>query len=285
MKSAPTKVTPIWSPDCRSSTSACARRSRRAARRSSSSSVRPRQVEEYLARPFEACPSAPSCRRRSAGRATRPAWAWRRCPAPRRVSSSSTATCPLVRADDLRAVAARSTTSATPALALATCVVSDPTGYGRVLRKGDRIAEVREQRDLERRRAARRPRDQRGHLCRERRRPARGARVACSQQRPGRALPDGRGGFREQRRRAGRRRDAARRRPGRDQRPRSAGAGRGRLHQRIVRRWRLAGATVREGARIEAAVTVEQDVVIETGAVLRGDTTVARGAGRSTSGA
>src|ERR1700677_1230715 len=56
---------------------------------------------------------------------------------------------PLVRAEDLRAVAGPLDDERTPALALATCVVLDPTGYGRILRQGDRITEVREHRDLQ----------------------------------------------------------------------------------------------------------------------------------------
>jgi bifunctional UDP-N-acetylglucosamine pyrophosphorylase/glucosamine-1-phosphate N-acetyltransferase len=47
---------------------------------------------------------------------------------------------------------------------------------------------------------------------------------------------------------------------------------------RIVKRHRLAGVTVRAGARIEDGVTIEQDAIVETGVVLRGDTTIGRGA-------
>jgi len=50
------------------------------------------------------------------------------------------------------------------------------------------------------------------------------------------------------------------------------------LQARIVRRWRLEGATLREGARVEAAVVLEPDVTVESGAVLRGRTHVRRGA-------
>jgi len=38
--------------------------------------------------------------------------------------------------------------TAPAALSLATCVVDDPTGYGRILRKTGRVVEIREHRDL-----------------------------------------------------------------------------------------------------------------------------------------
>jgi bifunctional UDP-N-acetylglucosamine pyrophosphorylase/glucosamine-1-phosphate N-acetyltransferase len=50
------------------------------------------------------------------------------------------------------------------------------------------------------------------------------------------------------------------------------------MHALIARKWALAGATVRPGARIDDAVIVGDDVVIETGVVLRGDTKIERGA-------
>jgi bifunctional UDP-N-acetylglucosamine pyrophosphorylase/glucosamine-1-phosphate N-acetyltransferase len=50
------------------------------------------------------------------------------------------------------------------------------------------------------------------------------------------------------------------------------------MNARLVRASRLAGATVREGARLEAGVVVEPDAVIESGVVLRGATRVERGA-------
>jgi bifunctional UDP-N-acetylglucosamine pyrophosphorylase/glucosamine-1-phosphate N-acetyltransferase len=50
------------------------------------------------------------------------------------------------------------------------------------------------------------------------------------------------------------------------------------LQRRIVNRWRREGVTVREGARIEDSVVIEADATIETAAVLRGETRVAAGA-------
>lgn len=185
---------------------------------------------------------------------------------------------PLVRADDLRAVAAPLDDQRTPALALATCVVSDPTGYGRVLRKGDRIAEVREQRDLS---------DDAQRAVREINAGIYAASVAVLREALASLAPNNAQGELYLTDVVAFASNAGERVAGvtlpddvlagindRDQ----LALVEGRLHQRIVRRWRLAGATVREGARIEAGVVLEPDVVVESGAVLRGDTRVARGA-------
>jgi len=50
------------------------------------------------------------------------------------------------------------------------------------------------------------------------------------------------------------------------------------MHRRIARRWRRAGALVREGAVIDAQVTIEVGATVERGAVLRGRTRVGAGA-------
>jgi len=50
------------------------------------------------------------------------------------------------------------------------------------------------------------------------------------------------------------------------------------MYERIARAWRTQGATVRPGARIDDAVVVADDVVIEAGAALRGTTRIGRGA-------
>lgn len=42
------------------------------------------------------------------------------------------------------------------------------------------------------------------------------------------------------------------------------------LQARILRRLRLEGVTVREGARVDSGVVVERDAVVESYAVLRG---------------
>ncbi len=50
------------------------------------------------------------------------------------------------------------------------------------------------------------------------------------------------------------------------------------MQARIVRKFRLEGVTVREGARIESSVTIGKDAVIESYAVLRGNTVIGPGA-------
>jgi bifunctional UDP-N-acetylglucosamine pyrophosphorylase/glucosamine-1-phosphate N-acetyltransferase len=50
------------------------------------------------------------------------------------------------------------------------------------------------------------------------------------------------------------------------------------MYRRIAEKWRVAGATVREGARVEDGVELAPDVIVESGASLRGATKVARGA-------
>jgi bifunctional UDP-N-acetylglucosamine pyrophosphorylase/glucosamine-1-phosphate N-acetyltransferase len=48
------------------------------------------------------------------------------------------------------------------------------------------------------------------------------------------------------------------------------------MYARIVKRWRLSGVTVREGARIEDGVLLEPDATIERGAVLRAATRIGK---------
>jgi bifunctional UDP-N-acetylglucosamine pyrophosphorylase/glucosamine-1-phosphate N-acetyltransferase len=50
------------------------------------------------------------------------------------------------------------------------------------------------------------------------------------------------------------------------------------MHAQIARKWGVAGATIKPGARIDDGVVLEEDVTIETGVVLRGATRVERGA-------
>src|SRR5579859_6832580 len=55
---------------------------------------------------------------------------------------------PLVGGADVRAVLAPLAEGARPTLALATCIVDDPTGYGRILRHEGKVTMIREHRDL-----------------------------------------------------------------------------------------------------------------------------------------
>jgi bifunctional UDP-N-acetylglucosamine pyrophosphorylase/glucosamine-1-phosphate N-acetyltransferase len=186
---------------------------------------------------------------------------------------------PLIRGEDLSAIVRPLDQPASPAaLSLATCLPDDPTGYGRVLRKGDKVVEVREHRDLrlDEERAVREinagiyaaqvtlvrqalstlvPNNAQGELyltdivafaCNA------GERIATV------VLPaDVLAGVND-----------------RDQ----LAAVEQTMQARIARKWRLAGATVREGARLEAGVVLEPDATVEGGAVLRGATRIGRGA-------
>ncbi len=50
------------------------------------------------------------------------------------------------------------------------------------------------------------------------------------------------------------------------------------MYAKIARAWRVAGVTVRDGARIDDGVELSPDVTIESGVVLRGKTKIGRGA-------
>jgi len=186
---------------------------------------------------------------------------------------------PLVGGDDLRAVVGPLDESRTPpALAFATCVVDDPTGYGRVLRKDGNVVMVREHRDL---------RDDEERAVREINAGIYAANVAPLREALATLVPNNAQGelyltdviaFAAN---AGERvatvelgADVL---AGINDREQLAQVERTML-ARIVRRWRLAGVTVRDGARIEPGVVLEPDVTVEAGAVLRGGTRVARGA-------
>jgi bifunctional UDP-N-acetylglucosamine pyrophosphorylase/glucosamine-1-phosphate N-acetyltransferase len=189
---------------------------------------------------------------------------------------------PLVRGDDLVAVAGpldeTGSPSALAALAFATCTVDDPTGYGRVLRKDGQVVLIREHRDL---------RDDGERAVREINAGLYVANVALMREALATLEPDNVQGelyltdivaFASN---AGER--IATVQLGADV---LAGINdREQLQQvdrtmqaRIARGWRLKGATVRDGARLEAGVVLEADVTIEGGAVLRGKTRVAHGA-------
>jgi bifunctional UDP-N-acetylglucosamine pyrophosphorylase/glucosamine-1-phosphate N-acetyltransferase len=186
---------------------------------------------------------------------------------------------PLVGGDDLRSVIAFLDDERSPAaLSFATCVVDDPTGYGRVLRRGGRVVEIREQRDL-------RGDDERG--VREINVGIYAANVLLLREALATLVPNNAQaelyltdvvGFASN---AGERIETVARSADvlagvndRDQLAQVEHV----MHARIARRWRLAGATVREGARIDAEVVLGADVTVESGAVLRGRTRIASGA-------
>jgi bifunctional UDP-N-acetylglucosamine pyrophosphorylase/glucosamine-1-phosphate N-acetyltransferase len=186
---------------------------------------------------------------------------------------------PLVRGEHLLAVATRLYDAAGPAdLAFATCVLERPAGYGRVIRVGEEVVEIREDRDL-------RSADERAVI--EINPGIYAASASWLRTALAALAPDNAAGelyltdivaF------AHRSGKVIATTP----LPADVLAGVNDLqqlaqveqamHERLVRKWRLAGATVREGARLEVGVTMEADATIESGAVLRGTTHVARGA-------
>ena len=184
---------------------------------------------------------------------------------------------PLVRGDDLRAVLAPLDANELPTLSLATCVVADPTGYGRILRRDRKVVLIREHRDL---------RDDEERAIREINAGIYAANVALVREGLASLTPNNAQGelyltdvvaFASN---AGEivttvqlGEDVL---AGINDRAQLADIDRV-MQARIVKAWRTAGVTVRDGARIEAGVTLEGDVTVEGGAVLRGRTRVGRG--------
>jgi bifunctional UDP-N-acetylglucosamine pyrophosphorylase/glucosamine-1-phosphate N-acetyltransferase len=183
---------------------------------------------------------------------------------------------PLVSADHLRAVAGA--LDAAVALALATCIVDDPTGYGRVLRRGGKVVEVREERDL---------RSAEERAVREINPGIYASGVALLREGLASLAPDNAQGELYLTDVVSFAHGAAKGvatvpldaavLAGVNDRDQLAGVEHA-MYDRIARKWRLAGATVRDGARVDAAVELEPDATIEAGVVLRGTTRVARGA-------
>jgi bifunctional UDP-N-acetylglucosamine pyrophosphorylase/glucosamine-1-phosphate N-acetyltransferase len=186
---------------------------------------------------------------------------------------------PLITGEDVRAVIrALGDDRARVALAVATCVVGDPKGYGRVLRREGKVTLIREDRDT---------RDDGERAVWEINAGVYAANVALLREGLRALVPNNAQGelyltdivsFASS---AGQ--EIATVELGEDV---LAGVNdRDQLAQverimlaRIARRWRSAGVTVRDGARIEAEVVLDQDVTVESGAVLRGKTRVGRGA-------
>jgi len=184
-----------------------------------------------------------------------------------------------VRGEDLLAVVRPLDEQGSPAaLSLATCLPDDPTGYGRVLRKGGKVVEIREQRDL-------RHEDERA--VREINAGIYAAHVALVREALSTLVPNNAQGelyltdvvaFASS---AGEGIStvelAANVLAGVNDREQLAEVERT-MAERIVCTWRRAGVTIRDGARVEAAVILEPDVIVESGAVLRGVTRIGRGA-------
>lgn len=247
-------------------------------------------VEEYLARAFAALGSrvrtAVQEQQKGTGDATRAGLGAVSDAAARVLVVSGDV--PLVTGDDLRAVCQRMEAADRPDAVVATFVAKDPTGYGRILaqpagageREADagRVLAIREHRDLETD-AERAVRECNAGIY------LFGApllRTAIAQLRPNNAqgelyVTD----VVEIASTAGRRVVTSEMKEevlaGINDRDQLAQVDRA-MQERIVRRWRLEGVTIRDGARIEAGVQLEGDATVEGGAVLRGTTRVRRGA-------
>jgi bifunctional UDP-N-acetylglucosamine pyrophosphorylase/glucosamine-1-phosphate N-acetyltransferase len=186
---------------------------------------------------------------------------------------------PLMTADDVAPIAKRLDQEPPVTLALATCTVDEPFGYGRVLRdeKGQ-VVEIREHKDL-------RTDAERG--VREINPGIYAAPVAFMRAAVDKLVPNNAQGelyltdIVSYARGANEPIAAVSSRAevlvGVNDRQQLIEA-ENTMYARIARQFRVAGVTVREGARIDASVTIEPDATIETGVVLRGKTTIGRGA-------
>jgi bifunctional UDP-N-acetylglucosamine pyrophosphorylase/glucosamine-1-phosphate N-acetyltransferase len=186
---------------------------------------------------------------------------------------------PLLGGDDLRAVVRPLDDEAQRAtLAIATCVPDDPTGYGRVLRRGGRVELVREERDL-------RGDDERA--VREINAGIYAASAAFLREALSTLTPNNAQGelyltdivgFASKADRSiatvALGADVLAGVNDRDQLDKVERT----MLERIAARWRRSGVTVRAGARVEAQVLLEEDATIEANVVLRGHTRVRRGA-------
>jgi bifunctional UDP-N-acetylglucosamine pyrophosphorylase/glucosamine-1-phosphate N-acetyltransferase len=238
-----------------------------------------RLVEEYLERAFEGRPvrTAVQEQQRGTGDAARAGLATIGKEALEVLVMNGDV--PLVRGEHLRAVIQPLVESGSPvALSFATCVVDDPTGYGRVLRKAGQAVEIREHRDL-------RSQDERD--VREINAGIYVANIALLREALTTLAPNNAQGelyltdivaFSSN---AGEHiatvtllEDVL---AGVNDRAQLAEVERI-MHAHIARKWRIEGATVRDGARVDAGVVLEPDCTVESGTVLRGATRVERGA-------
>ncbi len=186
---------------------------------------------------------------------------------------------PLLSAEDVALVARALESDGGATLALATCTVEDPTGYGRVLRdaKGD-ILEIREHKDL---------RTDAERAVKEINPGIYAAPVGFFQKAVASLESNNAQGelyltdiVRFAHAQGGRTVGVPSRAEvlaGINDRQQLVEAEEA-MYARIARAWRSAGVTIRAGARVDDGVELAPDVTIEAGAVLRGRTKVARGA-------
>jgi bifunctional UDP-N-acetylglucosamine pyrophosphorylase/glucosamine-1-phosphate N-acetyltransferase len=182
---------------------------------------------------------------------------------------------PLLTAEDLLPICAALDDSPSPVLSLATCSLDDPFGYGRIMRdeKGG-IVEIREQKDLksDAERAIKEMNP--GIYCA----PQAFLREALAKLEPNNA--QGEFYLTDIVKIAAKqgslvvgvdsRKEVI---VGINDRQQLSEAERT-LHDRILRRHRASGVTVREGARIDDGVEIGQDTIVEAGAILRGKTKI-----------
>jgi bifunctional UDP-N-acetylglucosamine pyrophosphorylase/glucosamine-1-phosphate N-acetyltransferase len=190
---------------------------------------------------------------------------------------------PLLLAEDLLPVAhafeaALARNETTLAIVLATCKVLDPTGYGRILRDADgTILEIREQKDLVTEEERRTTEINPGIYV---------AAIPFLREALGALLPNNSQGelyltdIIKAAHKRGKKTIGVDARAdvlvGINDRNQLVDA-EAVMYKRVARRWRSAGATVRSGARVDDSVELAEDVVVESGAVLRGATRVGRG--------
>lgn len=186
---------------------------------------------------------------------------------------------PMLRAEDIAPVVRKLDETPDAAVAMATCTIEDPTGYGRVLRdaRGE-IVEIREHRDL---------RTDAEKATKEWNPGIFAASRAFFEEALASLQPNNAQGefyltdivayaIRKGRRVVGVPSDASVM-DGVNDRAQLAAIDAA-MSARILRRHRVAGVTIREGARVEDGVAIEPDATIESYAVLRGATRVGRGA-------
>jgi bifunctional UDP-N-acetylglucosamine pyrophosphorylase/glucosamine-1-phosphate N-acetyltransferase len=186
---------------------------------------------------------------------------------------------PLLEVADVGEVAKKLDTDTTCAIAMAVCTVDEPFGYGRILRDGaGQISEIREHKDL---------RTDAERAVREINPGIFAASAALFREALAALTPNNAQGeyyltdivkyATERGQRVAGVPSRADVMDGVNDRHQLAEVEE-RMLARIVKRWRVAGVTVRQGARIDASVTIGQDAVIEAGVVLRGATTIGKGA-------
>jgi bifunctional UDP-N-acetylglucosamine pyrophosphorylase/glucosamine-1-phosphate N-acetyltransferase len=236
------------------------------------------QVEEYLAQTFGGrVRTAVQARQRGTGDAAGVGLAATSDRAERVLVVNGDV--PLVRGEDLRAVAhPLDEGQASAGLSLATCKVDDSTGYGRILRRDGKVVAIREHPDL-------RNDDERS--VREINAGIYAGSVALFRAALESLVPDNaqaelyltdivafasRAGETVATVTLGA--DVLSGVNDREQLVQVERA----MHARMLRSFRLAGATIRDGVRLDAGVVIEPDATIEAGAVLRGTTKVERGA-------